>query len=178
MEHKLSLAGRMVSLVLLLQLTTIPLEAQEQPTVRQIAADARQAVVTVRAFSGQQEIRQGSGFFIREDGVFVTNIHVVSGAETINVELESGEIFDNVYVLARDERRDLIILKIPTSNVPFLEIADDRLMEVGDTVYVIGNPLGYRGTFSDGLLSAKRLKDRISANICANISRVVWWAGS
>lgn len=172
MDHKLSLTGRMVSLILLLQLATIPIEAQEQTTVRQIASNARQAIVTIRAYSGQQEIQQGSGFFIREDGVFVTNIHVVSGADTISVELEGGEIFDNVYGLALDERRDLVVLQIPVSNVPFLEIADDRMTEVGDTVYVVGSPLGLRGTFSDGLLSAKRLEDGVAyLQISAPISQ-------
>ncbi len=153
-------------------LMAIPSEAQGQPTVRQIASDARQAVVTVRAYSAGQEIRQGSGFFIREDGILVTNIHVVSGADALAIELESGEIFDNVYALAFDERRDLIILKIPTTNVPFLEIADDRMAEVGDLVYVVGNPLGYGGTFSDGLLSAKRLEDGVAyLQISAPISQ-------
>ena len=172
MVNQYSLAVRIFVFVLLAQTTAIPLEALGQTTVRQIASDARQAVVTVRAYSGGQEIQFGSGFFIREDGVFVTNIHVVAGAESLSVELESGEIFDNVYGLAMDERRDLVILRIPTSNVPFLEIADDRMTEVGDTVYVVGSPLGYRGTFSDGLLSAKRMKDGVAyLQISAPISQ-------
>ena len=131
-------------------------------SVRQIAANAQQAVATVRAYADGEETSLGSGFFIRQDGVLVTNLHVVAGADTISVEIASGEIYDNVYTLSIDERRDLILLQIPASKLFTLSIADDRDTEVGDRVYVIGNPLGLEGTFSDGMISAKRVEDGVA----------------
>jgi hypothetical protein len=162
--HKSILKPAWPWLSILLVLTLMPLDSrgQGQTTARQIAANSHQAVVKVQAYSGGEEIRFGSGFFIREDGVFVTNVHVIAGADKLSVELANGEIFDNVYGLGLDERRDLAVLKIPISNVPVLEIADDRSTEVGDTVYVMGNPLGLSRTFSDGLLSARRLEQGVS----------------
>lgn len=172
MKKSISPVTSLLLLSCVLLLNAIPLQARENMSVRQIAVKARQAVVTVHAYAQDEEIQFGSGFFIRGDGVLVTNIHVVTGADRLSVELESEEIYDNVNVLAFDQRRDLIVLQIPTSNVPFLDIADDRTSEVGDTVYVVGSPLGYSGTFSDGLLSAKRLEDGVSyLQISAPISQ-------
>jgi hypothetical protein len=119
-------------------------------------------MVTVRAYEQSELIALGTGFFIREDGVLVTNLHVVEDATSVTIEVESGEIYDNVYVLSADERRDLIILQIPLSSAPTLKIGDDREAEVGDSVFVIGNPLGFKGTFSDGLISAKRVEEGVS----------------
>ncbi len=149
-------------LVVVALLIAMPLRAAEQMSVRQIAANAQMAVATVRAYAAGEEISLGSGFFIREDGVLVTNLHVVAGADAISIEIDSGEIYDNVYALAHDERRDLILLQIPASKLFTLSIADDRSIEVGDRVFVIGNPLGLEGTFSDGMLSAKRVEDGVA----------------
>ena len=149
-------------LVVVALLIAMPLRAAEQMSVRQIAANAQMAVATVRAYAAGEEISLGSGFFVREDGVLVTNLHVVAGADAISIEIDSGEIYDNVYALAHDERRDLILLQIPASKLFTLSIADDRSIEVGDRVFVIGNPLGLEGTFSDGMLSAKRVEDGVA----------------
>lgn len=153
-------------------LIAVPLSAKDQLAVRDIAAAGKLAVATVRAYANEQEIGLGSGFFIREDGVLVTNLHVLNGADSVSIETDSGEIYDNVYVLARDDRRDLILLQIPVSGVSTLDIADDRSTEVGDPVYVIGSPLGLQGTFSDGLLSAKRIENGVAyLQISAPISQ-------
>jgi hypothetical protein len=61
-----------------------------------------------------------------------------------------------------DTRRDLILLQIPVAEVSALKIADDRDVQVGDAVYAIGNPLGLRGTFSNGLVSGKRIEDGVT----------------
>ena len=143
-------------------LIAAPAMAQEPISVRQIAANAQMAVATVRAYKDGEEFSLGSGFFIREDGVLVTNLHVVAGADSVSVEIDSGEIYDNVFTLSTDDRRDLILLQIPATKLFTLNIADDRGTEVGDSVYVIGNPLGFEGTFSGGMLSAKRVEDGVS----------------
>ena len=143
-------------------LITAPSIAEEQMSVRQIAANAQMAVATVRAFKDGEEFSLGSGFFIRDDGVLVTNLHVVAGADSVSVEIDSGEIYDNVFALSTDDRRDLILLQIPATKLFTLGIADDRSAEVGDPVYVIGNPLGLEGTFSGGMLSAKRVEDGVA----------------
>lgn len=156
-------------------LAAAPLDAQERLRPSQIASDTRPAVVTVRAFESDAEAGHGTGFLVREDGVLVTNHHVVDGADSLEVELENGEIYDNVYVVGRDERRDLILLQIPATGLPTLAVADDRDVTAGDAIYVMGHPLGLEYTFSDGLLSARRTHGgvtylQISAPISAGSS--------
>ena len=128
----------------------------------ELAAYARDAVVNVVAYKGADVLQSGTGFFIRSDGVLVTNLHVVAGAEKLTVELSDGEIFDNVYVLSRDDRRDLILLQIPAAPPRVLSVTDQRDIIIGERVYVIGNPLGLQGTFSDGLVSGKRVEEGVT----------------
>lgn len=138
--------------------------AQDTPVIapREIAARARQSVVLITAYRGGREISQGSGFFVQADGGLVTNHHVVVGADRIEITTSTGEMYDRVWLVSHDERRDLVILRIAGVRFPILPLGDDHQAEVGDPVYVMGNPLGLDGTFSDGLVSAKRTVDGIS----------------
>ena len=135
--------------------------AQRPLSVRQIAAATRPAVVIIQVNDGNEYSAYGIGFVVRDDGVIVTSLGVVAGVDRIRVELESGEIYDNVYVLGHDERRDLLLLQIPAIDLAWLEISDDRAAYVGDAVYAVGNPAGSDMTFSDGILSAKQLDDGV-----------------
>lgn len=129
---------------------------------REIAARARPAVVLIHAIAGGESVGQGSGFLVSADGKIVTNRHVIEGAESLRVQLASGEIYERVYIVSDDARRDLVILRIPGAALPTLLLGDDQEAEVGDPVYVMGSPRGLDGTFSDGLLSAKRTLDGIA----------------
>ena len=142
-------------------LTDEKADSGAQLSPREIAASANSAFVSIAGYVNGEEVSSGSGFLVRHDGVLVTNLHVLQGAERLKVTLPSGEIYDTAYVLNVDERRDLAILQIQAVGLSVLPIGDDRVMEVGDTVYVLGNPLGYDQTFSDGILSAKRLEDGV-----------------
>lgn len=124
---------------------------------RDIAARTRPAVVLVTALDGGTELGEGSGFLVSSDGTLVTNRHVIEGADALRVQLSTGEVYDQVYFISDDERRDLAILRIPATGLPRLAIANDEQVAVGDPVYVMGNPLGLEGTFSDGLVSGKRM---------------------
>ena len=135
---------------------------QAGPAAREIAARTAPAVVKIRALANGSEVASGSGFVIRADGVVVTNFHVVQEATSLEVELATGEVFTTVYVLGTDERRDLALLKLPTARLAALEAGDPSAVEVGDPVYVMGNPMGLDRTFSDGLVSARRVLDGVA----------------
>lgn len=128
----------------------------------QIAAKTRPAVVLVTALADDEEIAQGSGFVIDAQGTLVTNFHVVEGADAVTVQFAGGEIFDDVSFVAADRRRDVAVLKVRGANLPFITFGDDQQLAVGDRVYVMGNPLGLEGTFSDGLLSARRVDEGVA----------------
>ena len=121
-----------------------------------IAALAGSAFATIVANRGEPTEVFGSGFVVRSDGVIVTNLHIVEGAENVEVQLPNGQVFDDVDVLGADELRDILVLQIPTTGLSALALGDDELVEVGEDIYVLGNPRGYEQTFSDGLISSRR----------------------
>lgn len=137
--------------------------SQASPSPQDIAARAKAAVVLIVATdSAGEPIGQGSGFLVAPSGEFITNYHVIEGASKLLVRLPSGEVFDNVYFLTSDVRRDLAILKIPLDTAAVIPLGSDRELRVGDRVYVLGNPLGLEGTFSDGMVSATRMIEGVA----------------
>jgi S1-C subfamily serine protease len=146
---------------LLLALVAAPLAAQSL-SPQEIASRARPATVLVRASANGQAIGQGSGFLVDPSGVLVSNLHVVEGADAITVTTASGEIYDKVFFVSADRRKDIVVLKIPGIGLPSLRFGDDQGLEVGDRVFVLGNPRGLEGTFSDGMISAKRIEDGVA----------------
>ncbi|UUX48683.1 Do family serine endopeptidase [Nisaea acidiphila] len=97
----------------------------------------------------------GSGVIMREDGLVVTNAHVIKGADEITVVLADRREFD-AKILIQDERTDLAVLRIETDgeNLPYLQIRDSDELEVGDIVLAIGNPFGVGQTVTSGIISA------------------------
>ena len=143
-----------VSLVLL---GALPGNAQTAQEVARTALGST-VLVTVEDESGEP-LRYGSGFLVH-DGEIVTNYHVVEGATGGYANLVGQKTkYDLQRVVAVDRERDLVLLKIAPSGAPALRIADSDIVQVGDPVYVVGNPLGWEGTFSQGVVSGVRQFD-------------------
>ena len=104
--------------------------------------------------SSQDETSLGSGVIVREDGIIVTNSHVVEGADEITVALNDRREFQ-AELLLMDERNDLAILKVDATDLPVLSFRDSDTMEVGDLVLAIGNPFGVGQTVTSGIVSAQ-----------------------
>lgn len=101
----------------------------------------------------------GSGFIISADGYIVTNNHVVSpGAPNAVVEQITVTMPDRTEYVAtlvgRDPDSDLAVLKIDGRNLPHVNFGDSTAARVGDWVIAIGNPLGFGGTVTSGIVSA------------------------
>src|SRR5262245_39119381 len=97
----------------------------------------------------------GSGFVIRQDGVILTNNHVVENAKQITVTLNDGRDFE-AKVMGRDPKTDLAVLKIDgATNLPTAKLGDSEALSVGDWVVAIGNPFGLSNTVTAGIVSAK-----------------------
>lgn len=136
--------------------------AQNTLTPQQIAQRAKPATVLIRSLDlDGRAAGSGSGFFISRDGTIVTNFHVIEHAHALQVERDTGEIFDNVYFVAADPRRDTAILRIPAADTPALPLVSDKPAEIGSGVFVMGNPLGQTATFSDGMISARRVTNGV-----------------
>lgn len=102
----------------------------------------------------KREIGSGSGFIISQDGLIVTNRHVVSDATAeYKVMLNNGKEY-SAKVLARDPVLDVAFIKIEASGLPYLNLANSDNLQVGQTVIAIGNALGeFQNTVSVGVVS-------------------------
>ena len=98
----------------------------------------------------------GSGFIISEDGLVVTNNHVIEGADEITVTL-SDDTQHTAELLGRDPKTDLALLRIDAgAPLPAVKWGDSTAARVGDWVVAIGNPFGLGGTVTAGIISARQ----------------------
>ncbi len=96
----------------------------------------------------------GSGFIIKEDGVVITNNHVIANAEDILIRVGDKEY--NADVVGADPYMDLAVLKIKTKDrFKPVSFGDSSKARVGDWVVAIGNPFGLGGTVTSGIISAR-----------------------
>ncbi|NUN06156.1 MAG: trypsin-like peptidase domain-containing protein [Bdellovibrio sp.] len=104
-----------------------------------------------------QQMGLGTGFIIREDGLIVTNNHVIAGADIINVQLSenSKDIYEATLV-GSDERTDIALIKItPKGKLPVAVLGSSKDLEVGEWVAAFGNPFGHGHSMTKGIVSSK-----------------------
>lgn len=102
----------------------------------------------------QRQGSLGSGFVISADGYIITNNHVIEKADTIEVTFSDGRTLE-AKIIGRDRDSDIAVLKVASRTpLPFVDLADSDKAEVGDWVIAIGNPLGFGGSVSAGIISA------------------------
>ncbi len=120
-----------------------------------------------------KEVGGGSGFIISEDGLILTNKHVVVDAKaSYTVLLNDGRKFDAT-VLARDPVQDLAVVKITASGLPVVELGDSNGVELGQTAIAIGNALGeFRNTVSVGVISG--LSRKVTASGGGGFSETIY----
>jgi len=96
----------------------------------------------------------GSGFIINADGQILTNNHVVNGASQLTVKLADKKEY-KAKVLGRDTRSDLALIKIDgAGKLPALRLGESDNLVVGQKVLAIGNPFGFNGTLTVGIVSS------------------------
>lgn len=97
---------------------------------------------------------QGTGVIFDTRGYFVTNTHVIEGADSVEVTLSDGRSFP-AFLIGMDKRTDLAVLKFSARGLTAAPFASDATLSVGDPAYAIGNPLGsrFRGSMTDGIIS-------------------------
>ena len=99
---------------------------------------------------------QGSGFFINESGVGVTNYHVLGASARGYVILANNRVYQIVEVLKASKEMDYAIFRVGISDkVPFLPISRKDVV-IGEKAYAIGSPKGVTNTFSQGIVSQIR----------------------
>ncbi len=106
----------------------------------------------------------GSGMIYRNDGLILTNAHVVKGADTVTVTLSDGRKFKNAKVLGRDERTDIAVVKIDATDLPVVQLGDSDDVKVGNWAIAVGNPFGLDHTLTVGVISAKSREIDLAKN--------------
>jgi len=132
------------------------------PSIADVVALVKPSVVAIttevvgRDFFNRPFTQEGagSGWIIDEDGIIVTNNHVVEGAQTITVTLDDGRTFTaDTNSVFTDHLNDLAIFSIDAQNLPVLEIGNSSTLRVGDWVIAIGNALGLGIRATEGIVS-------------------------
>lgn len=102
----------------------------------------------------QTRVGTGSGVIIDSDGYIVTNNHVISNADDIEVTLEDNRVF-KAKVIGTDPSTDLALLQIKEKDLPYIAFENSDGVEVGEWVLAVGNPFNLNSTVTAGIVSAK-----------------------
>ncbi|MCD6452676.1 MAG: trypsin-like peptidase domain-containing protein [Dehalococcoidales bacterium] len=116
------------------------------PDFISVVEKVKPSVVVIKSEGGA-----GSGWIIRQDGIIITNNHVVAGGNTIAITLNDGRSFQAEKVYA-DPLTDLAVIKIDAQNLPAADIGDSANLKVGEWVLAIGNSLDLGVTPSEGII--------------------------
>lgn len=108
---------------------------------------------TERGLPIPQNRGTGSGIILDEEGHIVTNNHVVSGAEVLDVTLADGRVF-RAEIVGVDAKTDIAVIKIKADRLPPARFGDSDRVEVGNLVLAIGSPFRLGHSVSHGIISA------------------------
>src|SRR3954471_13296607 len=135
--------------------TAQPVSNAGPDAARRVYDGAKQSVAYISAVTPEGQAT-GSGFVVSADGKIVTNEHVVDGAQQVTVKLGTSNTELPAQVLAADASKDLALLQVDANGAHLhpLTLGDSSKVQVGQTVYAIGNPYGLDHTFTSGIVSA------------------------
>lgn len=111
------------------------------------------AIVLVEA-QLKDGVSSGTGCVINKNGIILTSSHVVANASYIEVTTSKGETYKAEVIKSENSNNDLTLLKIkPKLPLPVIKLGDSSLVKVGQKVLAIGNPFGFNGTLTTGIVS-------------------------
>ena len=115
------------------------------------------SVVLVENYKNNKLIATGTGFIYKKDeasSYIITNNHVITSSDNIKIMLPNSEVIDTV-IVGKDIFSDIAVLKINKTDVKVANIGNSNDLELGDTVFTVGSPLGinFQGTVTKGIIS-------------------------
>ena len=142
------------------QITSGNINITETNTIKAAINEIYDAVLVVETYKNNTALSTGTGFIYKQDdekGYIITNHHVIEKGNKFKITLPSGEETEAT-LLGSDEYSDIAVLAIKKEIVTKVaKLGTSADMEVGDTVFTVGSPLGkeYMGTVTKGILSGK-----------------------
>lgn len=137
---------------------TLKLEskADEVLTLQELYKQCEESITAIYGYvDGEDGYFWGTGVVLSEDGLILTNAHIISDCDSASVKLSDNSEYDALLV-GTDTTSDLAVLKIEATGLKPAIFGSSSELKVGDNVAAIGNPLGesFRSTLTDGIISA------------------------
>lgn len=127
-------------------------DAEEQINIS-VYEKINPAIVAIDA-QVEEGISSGTGCIISRDGTILTSSHVVEGSKDIDVTISSGKVFKAKILSILGNNNDLALLKIDTKEkLSTVHLGNSEEIKVGQKVLAIGNPFGFSGTLTQGIVS-------------------------
>ena len=144
-----------LSILIVFVAAVVPANAQD--LLPELVRRIKPSAVAIETFDARGEkLSRGSGFFIDTDRI-VTNRHVIEGAYRAEVHSSNGSVYAVKGVLAVDAEGDIALLKIDAPTVAVRPLPLDKTSpQEGESIVVIGSPLGLEGSVTNGIVSAVR----------------------
>lgn len=125
-------------------------------SLQELYDQCSKSIVAIKGYQdGVDGYYWGSGIILSEDGLILTNTHVIENCDTASVTLYDNSSYDAALVGA-DSTSDIAVLRIEATGLTPASFGDSAELAIGDKVAAIGNPLGetFRMTLTDGIISA------------------------
>ncbi len=111
------------------------------------------AIVSIEA-DIEDGVSAGTGCIVSSDGYILTGSHVIDGYKKVKVTTASGQTYEASVIATMGKNRDLALLKIsPKRQLKTITFGDSETLKVGQKVLAIGNPFGFNGTLTQGIIS-------------------------
>ncbi len=125
----------------------------EDEAITEIYEKITPAIVAVEA-DLKDGLSSGTGCVIDPKGIILTSSHVIDSSKNIQVTMSTGEVFKGETLSLLGKDKDLALIKInPKHPLPTLKLGDSEKVKVGQKVLAIGNPFGFTGTLTTGIVS-------------------------
>lgn len=149
---------------LLILMTILFAASFSEAKVSKQVLSKKQSVVTIYIEDDKKTIAFGSGFIIDANGLIVTNHHVIAPWEKsktgkLFIKKSDKKFLTPVEIVATDEDKDVAIIKVKETGLPAIKLATKYKPTQGESVVVIGSPLGFETTVTDGIVSGIRGED-------------------
>jgi len=152
-----SIKKQFVILTLLFSFLSLPVKAQSYDADEQININVYEkispAIVTIDA-QLKEGVSSGTGCVLTQNGIILTSSHVVDDATDIDVTTSGGKVYKATVLSILGKNNDLALLKInPKETLQIIRLGNSEEIKVGQKVLAIGNPFGFSGTLTQGIVS-------------------------